>query len=707
MIRFNRTLVLLCLCVITTLHAAKRITLKPNQASFATMASLKMRYQLSGDYQFVVNRQVTLKNGKTKIKIEELYQGVPVWGSVITATKVKKNQLLPSSGNFLSAIDQDIPSVSAKISADKAIEAVKNQMGIKNTDFKQQTVRLFIKANRLMKASLVYHLSLYTHIGNKPTQIEAFVDAKNGRVIKIWEGLANALVGTGQGGNEKTGRYHYGIEREKLDVNVEGAECVMESSRGFRVLDIENGNVYKPPFRYTCPENTHKAINGGYSPLNDAYYYTDITHRMYKEWYNELPWTSFGTRVWVHYLTRYENYHWINGDIVIGDGADSYYPQTSLDVIAHEISHSFIKRNADLPIDEEPGTVAESFCDMAGEVSKYYLNQNNDWVFGANIIKHKAGIRFFENPEDDGQSVSHYKDYSNQRDPHYNAGIINKAFYLLSHTNGWTPHKAFDPFVLAAEVYWNQETTLNQAAHDVGQAAIDLNYDEKAVCDAFAAVGLSCALYPPPGHEPIEIHNGESLEGIEALENEQRLFKMVLPNDATDLSIDMRIQANGNPDDDADLYVRKDVVPTLNQFDCAPRLFGSNETCHFYLPKAGSYFIMLNAATNYRRVKLSANYLESGCAKHLEVKSLAAKKGEEHFYRYCPTQPNSKVFTHGGSGDVDLYVKRGVPPTTRSFDCRPLTEANNESCDLVEPGQYYIMLRAHEDYAGVSLTTKP
>ena len=303
--------------------------------------------------------------------------------------------------------------------------------------------------------------------------------------------------------------------------------------------------------------------------------------------------------------------------------------------------------------------------------------------------------------------MSHYDNYSNQREPHYNAGIINKAFYLLSQKSRWHTKKAFSVFVLAAQVYWGRETDLNQAAHDAAQAAIDLNEDDKAVCQAFAEVGLSCAIYPPPGHEPIEIHNGEHLLNIDAALDEQRLFKVTLPHDATDLSIDMRTQDNGNPEEDADLYVAKDIIPTLNHFDCAPRLTGSNETCHFVVPKAGTYYILLNAATAYHRVKLSVNYLESGCHKTLKLKGLSAKKGEEHFYRYCPTQTHTKVFTHGGSGDVDLYVRRGRPPTTRYFDCRPINEGNEESCDLNEPGQYYIMLKAHEDYQGVSLTTKP
>jgi vibriolysin len=36
------------------------------------------------------------------------------------------------------------------------------------------------------------------------------VDANSGKVLKQWEGLTHALVGTGPGGNAKTGQYEYG-----------------------------------------------------------------------------------------------------------------------------------------------------------------------------------------------------------------------------------------------------------------------------------------------------------------------------------------------------------------------------------------------------------------------------------------------------------------------------------------------------------------
>jgi xanthomonalisin len=67
---------------------------------------------------------------------------------------------------------------------------------------------------------------------------------------------------------------------------------------------------------------------------------------------------------------------------------------------------------------------------------------------------------------------------------------------------------------------------------------------------------------------------------------------------------------------------------------------------------------------------------------------------------------NLKFVTSGGSGDADLYVLRGSAPTTASYDCRPYTTGNNETCTFATPiaGTYYVRLNAYATFSGVTLT---
>lgn len=63
------------------------------------------------------------------------------------------------------------------------------------------------------------------------------------------------------------------------------------------------------------------------------------------------------------------------------------------------------------------------------------------------------------------------------------------------------------------------------------------------------------------------------------------------------------------------------------------------------------------------------------------------------------------VTTNGGSGDLDLYVRRGQEPTTSTYDCASDGGSNEESCELDSPseGTWYIMLEGFEAYSGASL----
>ncbi len=65
------------------------------------------------------------------------------------------------------------------------------------------------------------------------------------------------------------------------------------------------------------------------------------------------------------------------------------------------------------------------------------------------------------------------------------------------------------------------------------------------------------------------------------------------------------------------------------------------------------------------------------------------------------------VVVSGGSGDADLYVRRGSQPTTSAYDCRPYQGGNYEFCTINAPaaGTWYVSLRGYSAYSGASLTT--
>ena len=98
--------------------------------------------------------------------------------------------------------------------------------------------------------------------------------------------------------------------------------------------------------------------------------------------------------------------------------------------------------------------------------------------------------------------------------------------------------------------------------------------------------------------------------------------------------------------------------------------------------------------------------LENG----MSVLDLSATNGQEiHFSLTVPGNTSNLSFsTSLGTGDVDLYVKFGSPPTTSSYDYRPYLNGNAETVDIIAPqaGTYYVMLRAYQSFSGVELLAR-
>jgi vibriolysin len=89
------------------------------------------------------------------------------------------------------------------------------------------------------------------------------------------------------------------------------------------------------------------------------------------------------------------------------------------------------------------------------------------------------------------------------------------------------------------------------------------------------------------------------------------------------------------------------------------------------------------------------------------VSSLSGSTGSKKYYTLeVPSGASSLSFqTSGGTGDADLYVRYGAVPTSSSYDCRPYSSGNAETCSFTNPqaGTWYVMLNAYSSYSGVTL----
>lgn len=80
--------------------------------------------------------------------------------------------------------------------------------------------------------------------------------------------------------------------------------------------------------------------------------------------------------------------------------------------------------------------------------------------------------------------------------------------------------------------------------------------------------------------------------------------------------------------------------------------------------------------------------------------------GEIKYQLTVPNGATNLLFAlYGGTGDADIYIKRGTPPTNTSYDCRPFAFGNNETCFFPAPasGVWYVTVRGFSAATGVSL----
>lgn len=92
------------------------------------------------------------------------------------------------------------------------------------------------------------------------------------------------------------------------------------------------------------------------------------------------------------------------------------------------------------------------------------------------------------------------------------------------------------------------------------------------------------------------------------------------------------------------------------------------------------------------------------------VSGISVSSGQWQYYSVtlAAGYSNLTVSIAGGSGDADLYVRRGSQPTTSTFDCRPYRWGNDESCSFNNPigDTWHIGIRGYSAASGVTLNYK-
>jgi pseudolysin/vibriolysin len=688
----------------STAMAANNEHVNVNNLGAVPAGSLAARLNLGADMSLSARGTAHLHNGKQVVRQQQMYRGVPVYGRSVAVVQDAHGNVLRATGDVMKLpANLSAPlSVTPRLSGAQAIARLQShahtllQAGVSISNKKAD---LFVYPQENGSPRLVYRTSYFVD-GAHPSRPTAIVDAQTGEVIKSWEGLTDATA-NGPGGNQKTGQYYYGTDYAALQVTQSGSTCTLQNA------NVKTNNLHQGTsgsvVSFTCPTSNTDPINGAYSPVNDAHHFGGVVHDMYQA-YTGAPPLSFQLVMNVHYKSQYENAFWNGSAMYFGDGASTFYPLVSLDVTSHEISHGYTENNSGLEYSGQSGGINEAYSDIAGEAAEFYDRGSNDFLVGEEIFKANGALRYMCNPPQDGGSIDNAADYYNGLDVHYSSGVYNKAFCLLAKTAGWDTKEAFQVFALANKSYWTASATYNSAACGVESAATDLGYSATDVAAAFTQVGVTCPT-GGGGGGTVELQNGTAVTGVSGSAGQDHDYLIKVPSGASNL-----VMSISGGSGDADLYTKFGSAPTTSSYDCRPYLNGNNESCSVSAPQAGTYYIKVHGYSSYSSVTVKASYSTSGggtggLQNGVPVSNISGAQGAKKYYTVTvPSGSNLTIAMSGGSGDADLYVKKGSNPTTSSYDCRPYRYGNNESCTFsAASGTYYIMLNGYSSFSGVTL----
>ena len=219
------------------------------------------------------------------------------------------------------------------------------------------------------------------------------------------------------------------------------------------------------------------------------------------------------------------------------------------------------------------------------------------------------------------------------------------------------------------------------------------------------ALALSCSGTTPPPSTGDSLENGVAKTNLGS--STELSFTMEVPAGASDLTFDM---TGGSGD--ADLYVKFGSAPTSSSYDCRPYKGGNAESCPISSVQEGTYYIKVVAYSTFSGVSLTGNFTEpstgggatGGSASVTDIS--VARRAWTYYTIDVPAGMATLDFTmSGGSGDADMYIRRGSQPTSSTYDCRPYKSGNNETCSFTSPtaDTWHVGIYGYSAASGVSL----
>ncbi len=463
-----------------------------------------------------LSRYGTDELGKRHLRLQQSWQGLPVWANELYVHVDATDQVYAVNGRYApspAAIDPAAARIDgaaaveqsrAHLAAEGRLEAIPAALA-RLTRYSQPVSQKAIWIDRLGTPRLVWQVDINASVRDWYT---VMVDAVSGEVLHKYsntmsEGSVSAS-GTDLGGAsrsfrayEQSGTYYMLSDLNELSGGVDNLPD--NPTGGLWVIDLQNTDATSTSQFYHVTSSSRtswgdrSAVSAIYN-LNKVYDYYKNTHGRRAIDGNA---SSIITVVNVTEDGRsMDNAYWNGTAIFWGNGADYFTPLAgALDVAAHELTHGVTEYSANLVYQDQPGALNEAMSDFFG-----CMVDREDWLMGEDIMRSGTGtaLRDVSNPHNSQvlsqlpQTMDEYQytseDYGGV---HTNCGVPLYAMYLFTGSVG--KEKAEKIVYRALTTYLTRQSQFIDARTALEQSATDLygSTESAAVSSAFDAVKVT------------------------------------------------------------------------------------------------------------------------------------------------------------------------------------------------------------------------
>jgi Zn-dependent metalloprotease len=476
-------------------------------------------FQLEDSYaELETVKEFNDRYGKTHVKFQQVYQGIPVWGKTVVSHFEPEGDLYLINARF-SPSPKDLDPSQINYLKEQAIQIALDDIGTFSTvaEFNDEMKGLLSYDSPVGKQYIWIDEDGHTphliwHVQVRPNAVDNwyyFIDANTGYILEKYnntqtdghaQGTATDLNGETQTVHSyQIGSWYYMIDGSRSIW--QGGDLPGSPLGGLWTLRYQDGSLY---YVYSNNANTWEPVEvSAHSNTGSVFQY------FYDTFGRQAIDGDGSTIISVVNVTTssgepMDNAYWNGAYMAYGDGNTYFTPLAgALDVAAHEMTHGIVERTVGLEYKFQSGALNESFADIFGA-----MVDRDDWRMGENVVNTQyypsGALRDLSDPNQGGTTYSdpgwqpaHWDEFLDwditydNGGVHYNSGIPNKACYLIAESIGREKTEQIYYKILEAE-YLNSQGTFVDMRLAAIQAAGELygNDEVAAVMSAFDAVGI-------------------------------------------------------------------------------------------------------------------------------------------------------------------------------------------------------------------------